>query len=841
MVLLAAATLLLVALLGAAAVGTYLLRTVKPPLVLEPSPLPSVPAVVVTSPAPSGTPAPSPLPTPAWPEAPAEPAADALLLASAGDSPNDIVVALSPDGDTYEPLAGAGDSAEWSPDGRSIAYDCRPGADGSHSICIMNAAGSGQRLLIADALTPRWSPDGTRILFSRSVVDAGDAWIADADGSDARKVGAGTGTWSPDGAWILLLGASGAAPDATVIRPDGTGPRALGNCWNATWAPDSARITCTRWDEPRGTVSTVDIATGATTVLFEASAAIGDPTWVSDDFLALTMTRLYASPTALPPENDLLLLDVRAGVARRLTTGLSITGPVDVSPDGGWLAFTVVDGEARNVYLVSVAGEVRQVTGNGSAGQPQWQPVPSPGTPAASPAPVPAASWTAAPGALPVSGDSRVETAAGPDGGAYVVASTAGDLTAGRPARSVLALLDVAGKPRSGWPLAVDGWYCDDRSGNGWPPEVASDGSVTVTCLSDETIDGTIWTGAFRLDATGRQTGAWSYAGENWGDPPRVADGRLVTIHQQAEDNEASSGAYWLTSVASDGTVRTGARYEVAANANDGNTLLGPDGTAYRTTQSGIAAYEIAAFDMDGLRAGWPVGLDGVPSHIAFGSDGRVYLTVAAGMDYPGTDIQPAGDPATRLLVLDRDGRRVIVGADALPIAGALAWSGAGPAGVPVAPLLAPDGSVFVVGEADGRAVVYRLDASGTVTSGWPYHAATALQWQDSSNGEPATGGGATRALPAVGPDDTLYLPLAAASAKTGGSLVAVGPDGKVRPGWPVKLTRAGSQIWSVSVASDGTVYALAVEPGSGSLTSATLLAIDADGTVRSRTTVLAP
>jgi hypothetical protein len=70
---------------------------------------------------------------------------------------------------------------------------------------------------------------------------------------------------------------------------------------------------------------------------------------------------------------------------------------------------------------------------------------------------------------------------------------------------------------------------------------------------------------------------------------------------------------------------------------------------------------------------------------------------------------------------------------------------------------------------------------------------------------------------------------------------VAIAPDGTVRPGWPVYLTKAGAAFWSVDVGADGTVYALAVEPETGRMTSATILAIAPDSTVRYRTTVVEP
>ena len=94
---------------------------------------------------------------------------------------------------------------------------------------------------------------------------------------------------------------------------------------------------------------------------------------------------------------------------------------------------------------------------------------------------------------------------------------------------------------------------------------------------------------------------------------------------------------------------------------------------------------------------------------------------------------------------------------------------------------------------------------------------------------------------PAVGPGGILHLALHARSATVGGSLAAVGLDGRVRPGWPIELKRAGAEFWSVVVGSDGTAYALAIEPEAGTGSSATILAIAPDSTVLYRTTIIDP
>jgi hypothetical protein len=56
-----------------------------------------------------------------------------------------------------------------------------------------------------------------------------------------------------------------------------------------------------------------------------------------------------------------------------------------------------------------------------------------------------------------------------------------------------------------------------------------------------------------------------------------------------------------------------------------------------------------------------------------------------------------------------------------------------------------------------------------------------------------------------------------------------------------VELNRPGSAFWSVVVGSDGTAYALAIEPEAGDASSATILAISRDSTVRWTATIIEP
>jgi Tol biopolymer transport system component len=160
-------------------------------------------------------------------------------------------------------------AAEWSPtpspDGRRIAYLRREGI--RSTIWVMNADGSGQRRLTSGGeseVWPQWSPDGRRLAYmvwdaaactpvSGSGCAVTDVWTVDADGSGQRKVldSAFQPRWSPDGSKLLFqrYDSNLATLGVYVARSDGTGVRQLvrATLWGSdraapAWSPTGRTI-----------------------------------------------------------------------------------------------------------------------------------------------------------------------------------------------------------------------------------------------------------------------------------------------------------------------------------------------------------------------------------------------------------------------------------------------------------------------------------------------------------------------------------------------------------------------------------------------------------------------
>jgi Tol biopolymer transport system component len=153
--------------------------------------------------------------------------------------------------------------AGWSPDGRKIAFesDRRNGAERAE-IYVMNADGTNVRRVStlpegaqADS-APRFSPDGTKLVFTRFRGDPKPAalFTIRIDGSGLRRLtpwnnGAGDADWAPNGKKLVFeANPNNCYGDVYTVDSDGqhlkniTDNRCDGGIADPVWSPDGKKI-----------------------------------------------------------------------------------------------------------------------------------------------------------------------------------------------------------------------------------------------------------------------------------------------------------------------------------------------------------------------------------------------------------------------------------------------------------------------------------------------------------------------------------------------------------------------------------------------------------------------
>jgi Tol biopolymer transport system component len=185
----------------------------------------------------------------------------------------------------------------WSPDGTRLLYS-RLNEAGLQDIWVMPALGGPTRRVIANAFSPAWSADGRRIAYSSANV----IWVSDADGSNARQVT----TPEPPPIFHDQPAFDRAGRSLAFVR------RRLG---------------------PRSELAVVDFDTGTVRDLTKDDAFVLSPAWSPDDQF------IYFSSSRGGTLNIWRLALATSAIAQ-ITAGQGDDGEIDVSKDGTRILFS---------------------------------------------------------------------------------------------------------------------------------------------------------------------------------------------------------------------------------------------------------------------------------------------------------------------------------------------------------------------------------------------------------------------------------------------------------------------------------------------------------------------
>ena len=275
------------------------------------------------------------------------------LLAFRADNTGWLV---DPDGTDLRPIPHPENVAtitplEWSPDGtRLVFYGYLKGEAGSggadYSIFVSEADGSHLRSLTSSLGgaegeesqgNPRWSPDGSRIVFENDGSDRTlrGLFVMNADGTEMLKVAdGGYPTWSPDGSRLAFIAVGpGGRTDIYSVAVDGT------ELINLTSSPH-------RYE--------------------------GLPAWSPDG-------SKIAFVSSFDGESQVFVMEADGSEPRVVSTveneGVGGYSP-SWSPDGNTIAFEVYHNQDWDIFLVDAdgAGQTQLTDGLGDEHRPVWSP-----------------------------------------------------------------------------------------------------------------------------------------------------------------------------------------------------------------------------------------------------------------------------------------------------------------------------------------------------------------------------------------------------------------------------------------------------------------------------------
>ena len=183
-------------------------------------------------------------------------------------------------------------SPAWSPDGSRIAFASNRDAFGMNIWVVAAEGGTPVKHTQLGGTTPDWSPDGTRIVFGSHRDFNGEIYVMNADGPGQTRL---TNTsdaseqepvWSPNGSKIAYTSHRAGAAHIWVMNADGTGQVQLTSLTDGSinlspaWSPDGTKIVFTAFRAGRQDLYTMNAdGTNQTRITDTTTGAENAPCW----------------------------------------------------------------------------------------------------------------------------------------------------------------------------------------------------------------------------------------------------------------------------------------------------------------------------------------------------------------------------------------------------------------------------------------------------------------------------------------------------------------------------------------------------------------------------------
>jgi Tol biopolymer transport system component/DNA-binding winged helix-turn-helix (wHTH) protein len=266
---------------------------------------------------------------------------------------------------------------QWSPDGRKILF--MTGRNRNFDVYEMNADGTRQRNLTADNDksdgAPAWSIDGHNIAFVRRIEGKDQVFVMDSAGGNLKQVTHNAATsssprWSPDGSKLIFHTDRDGNLEIYITSVDGELAQLTDDAaddLSPDWSPDGNTIAFSSNRNGKQHIYVMNADGSALTQITNSPAEDTEPAWAPDG-------KRIAFTSLRDGNKDVYVIEADGSNLRRLTDDPGVDSAPRWSVDGQIVFSSNRDGQS-DIYVMDHAGQnVRRLTTIGAAGHAAWAP-----------------------------------------------------------------------------------------------------------------------------------------------------------------------------------------------------------------------------------------------------------------------------------------------------------------------------------------------------------------------------------------------------------------------------------------------------------------------------------